>query len=71
MQWGTKDMWTVAVPLPPGQEVQYKFVLLSEEGAMLRYCEETTPPGNMNHEVSSSRTCSACQECSAESSALC
>lgn len=33
-------MWMVEVPLTVGQEVKYKFVLLTEDGRMLRQCEE-------------------------------
>lgn len=52
LQWTDGDVWTVALHLPYGADVQYKYVLLRADGSLLRYCDEESPPGEKNCKVS-------------------
>jgi hypothetical protein len=51
LQWTDGDVWTVALHLPYGADVQYKYVLLRAGGSLLRFCDEESPRGQKNCKV--------------------
>jgi hypothetical protein len=51
LQWTEADVWTVAVNLPKGAHVAYKFITLGPRHRFTGYVEEEHDPGSSNLKV--------------------